>query len=200
LVYNPETHEYSVDGKRPPSVTEILEAVGVSDHRFVPPEALKRGSDIHLACHYYVTGVLDMDTLHPDYVPYLTRFAEFIETTGFQVEASEVPAYHEDYKFCGCPDLVGRMNGHTWLIDIKSNSSPKWSPIQLAAYQQLLEGTGCMGWPIQKRGVLLLKPDRPAKLIPCREVSDHNEWQVCLSMYRTLEKYGRLNGGRENGS
>jgi hypothetical protein len=61
-----------------------------------------------------------------------------------------------DDKFAGTADIVCKMNGETWLIDIKtSNSIHKSYDLQLASYAKGLEES--RGIKIDRTAVLWLK-------------------------------------------
>src|SRR5262245_2178024 len=51
LEFDPTTHTYRVDGVRYPSVTQVLERVGIIDYSYIPAPtremALARGSAVH---------------------------------------------------------------------------------------------------------------------------------------------------------
>ena len=63
LRFDPDSHLYRVDGIIVPSVTQVLEDVGIVDYSRLPGStremALRRGSAVHAACHYDDEGDLD---------------------------------------------------------------------------------------------------------------------------------------------
>ena len=75
----------------------------------------------------------------------------------------------DPHKFAGTADIVCKMNGETWLIDLKtSNSIHKSYDLQLASYAKGLEES--RGVKIERTGILWLKahsrgPSKQKKVI-----------------------------------
>lgn len=138
LTFDELKHEYRVDGARVPSVTQILDPLQALDG--VPWAILEAarefGSHVHLACHLYNMGTLDVRTLDPALLPYLEDWIDFVFKTGFKVLASEQRVYNAAYRYAGTADAFGEWQGTTWVVDIKSGAVPATVGAQLAAYQQ----------------------------------------------------------------
>lgn len=108
VTFQKEGHVYTLpDGSHPPSITEILKAEGFIDTTFYDEWSRDKGSMVHLACHYDVTGELDEDSLDDEIRPYLEAFRKFMVESGFKVDKSEVPTANLTYGYAGTPDLVG---------------------------------------------------------------------------------------------
>jgi hypothetical protein len=108
VAFEKEGHVYTLpDGSHPPSITTILSAEGFVDTSHYDDWSRDRGSMVHLACHYDITGELDEDSLDDEIRPYLAAFRKFMAESGFKVEKSEVPAANLTYGYVGTPDLVG---------------------------------------------------------------------------------------------
>ena len=107
VAFEKECHVYTVAGKILPSITQILSAEGFIDTSHYDEWSRDRGSMVHLACHYDITGELDEDSLDDEIRPYLAAFRKFMAESGFKVDKSEVPAANLTYGYAGTPDLVG---------------------------------------------------------------------------------------------
>ena len=107
VTFEPNYHIYTFGGMVVPSITQILTAEGFVDTSHYDEWSRDKGSMVHLACHYELTGELDYDTVDNEIVPYLTAFSKFIRESGFKVERSEVPAINKTYGYAGTPDLIG---------------------------------------------------------------------------------------------
>lgn len=108
VAFEKEGHVYTLpDGSHPPSITQILKAEGFIDTTFYDEWSRDKGSMVHLACHYDVTGELDEDSLDDEIRPYLKAFRKFMVESGFKVDKSEVPAANLTYGYVGTPDLIG---------------------------------------------------------------------------------------------
>jgi len=107
VAFEKEGHVYTADGRVYPSITQILSAEGFINTAFYDEWSRDRGSMVHLACHYDITGELDEDSLDDEIRPYLAAFRKFMAESGFKVDKSEVPAINKLYGYAGTPDLVG---------------------------------------------------------------------------------------------
>ena len=83
--------------------------------------------------------------------------------------SSEQFVWSDEHKFAGTADIVCKMNGEVWLIDLKtSNSIHKSYDLQLASYAKGLEES--RGIKIERTGILWLKaqsrgPSKQKKVI-----------------------------------
>lgn len=107
VTFEPEGHIYTWQGRRLPSITQILKAEGFINTDWYDEWSRDKGSMVHLACHYEVFGELDEDSIDDEIKPYLVAFRRFMSESGFKVERSEVPGVNTTYLYAGTPDLVG---------------------------------------------------------------------------------------------
>ena len=96
--FEPDGHIYTSNGQTLPSITQILKAEGFIDTTFYNEWARDKGSMVHLACHYDVTGCLDEDSLDDEIRPYLAGFRRFMAESGFKVDKSEVPGVNTTHR------------------------------------------------------------------------------------------------------
>jgi len=149
---------YDSNGEFVPSVTTILEAYPKDAHFFkwlkevgtdadaIRDEAGRRGSVVHQLTEQYDAGdevsLLNMDgnlqykmlewSMFERYVEFSTRFKP-------EILMSEQNFVNSFLGFAGTLDRVIKMNGLTYLIDIKTSNvihDSYW--LQLAAYRELL--------------------------------------------------------------
>lgn len=184
LTFDPEKHEYHKGGKRLPSVTEILRAVGLVGMEWVTEEALARGSAVHEAIRFFVEGDLDESSLHPTIAPYVAAFKRFMAESGFVAHEAEKHVSARTY--AGTLDLLGEFSDGPAVIEVKTGTVPPWAALQVAAYAD------CLIAAHTKRFILNLKDNGRPKLIPCTESTDFGKWQACLAVYGLLRDYGRL--------
>ena len=144
LQFHEGRHEYTVDGRRQASVTEILRAVGVYDsYAFAEPHHKYRGTAVHAGA-----AIIDMGG-RPQLAPvpkhlqpvaddivnrYWPAFERFKAATGWQGRVWECPFIDPLRSYAGCFDSVGEMGGEYWLLDVKSGTLPEMVPVQLAMY------------------------------------------------------------------
>jgi len=99
----------------------------------------------------------------------ILRFADFWKTHKPELISSEQFVWSDEHKFAGTADIVCKMNGEVWLIDIKtSNSIHKSYDLQLASYAKGLEES--RGIKIDRTAILWLKaqsrgPSKQKKVI-----------------------------------
>ena len=99
----------------------------------------------------------------------ILKFADFWRTNKPELISSEDFVWSDEHKYAGTADLVVKMNGEVWLLDIKtSNSIHKSYDLQLASYAKALEES--KGIKIERTGILWLKaqsrgPSKQKKVI-----------------------------------
>lgn len=178
------THTYTVDGVRVPSVTQTLEAAGISDYSAVPADRLRYaqelGSAVHRATELYDRDELDYDSIAGTIVePYLEGWVEFRRWTGFTPTFVERAGVAElaGARFGFTIDRVGTIKRQLYVLDIKTGApSRSWGP-QLAAYEHALFAHGG-GHSL--RAVVRLQP-RPS-LVPMTDKSDLDVFRAALAL------------------
>ena len=113
-------------------------------------EALVKGEEISWMDDYgnakYSQIVWEMILKFYDF--WITHKPELISTEDF--------VFSDKYKYAGTADLVVKMDGEVWLLDLKtSNNLHKSYDLQLSAYAKALEET--KGIEIQRTGIIWLK-------------------------------------------
>jgi hypothetical protein len=184
LDFNPELKQINFldrrvykrdEGVYYPSVTTILQYMPKNkffenwmkdvghNANIIMRKAGKEGTQVHEACEQLVLGneVAWMD----DYgrAKYsqivwemILKFYDFWTTHKPELISAEDFVWSDEHKFAGTADLVVKMDGETWLLDIKtSNSIHKSYDLQLAAYAKGLEEA--KGVKIDRTGIIWLK-------------------------------------------
>ena len=198
LTFDEAKHEYRVGGIRLPSVTEILEAVGVIDYSYLPMStrdwALERGSNVHLATQLNDEGDLDESTLG-ELEPYVAAWRQFKAETGFFHTAFEQRVHSQKFGYAGTLDRIGRIQGQDALVDIKTTRAEKWVRLQTAAY------TGTFDEPRRYlRGSIELHADGTYRAIwfPSGDFQrDFAQFLACLTVYQLQAECGVRSKRRE---
>lgn len=135
LIFEESTHRYIWHGKggarEVPSVTQILQRAGVTDHSFVPKSALQRGTDIHQEIKVGIGCDWEFDPS-----PHGAQAFSFLLTTKAKVIAHERCLIHKTLWYCGRFDCIAKINGVVYLLDWKVNSHYQGIGPQLAAYRE----------------------------------------------------------------
>lgn len=136
--YDNNKHEYRIDRRHVPSVTQILSSVLGRDF-YADEWYMQRGTVIHACAALIAQGKpFDSDPIvHGQVCACRNWFRDFAP----RIEEIEQAHYDEKLMFAGRPDLICKLRGISFrvVIDWKSSSS-KIDPYQLAAYGLL---TGC---------------------------------------------------------
>lgn len=182
LRFDEERHKYWLGPVELPSVTGILDRVGLVSPFAKNDEAAKRGQKVHLAGRYLLEGRLDWGTVGMNIMGYVVSLDRWIETTHFELEACEVMVHHKFLMYAGTYDLKGMLPKYgKVLFDLKTGSCELWHELQTAGYE-LAEGGH------RKRGCLHLQKDgRIARFYEHPNRADRGNFISCLNVTRLLE-------------
>jgi hypothetical protein len=151
--FNPDKHEYTMDGRVIPSVTQVLKKVGFIDTKWYKPSDRDRGSTVHELLQLYDQGLLDPNIVQAEYRGYIDAYMDFLAVSKVEYDQIEVPVYHKKFKYAGTPDRVGKLNDIPCVLDIKTGGVVDWHGIQLAAYSLAIgNGHDLFGLYIKKDG------------------------------------------------
>lgn len=180
LTFDHDKHEYRWNGKRIPSVTQILDPF--VDLSRIPADVLERkrliGTAVHAAIELDCAGDLDDDSIAPAWSGYFAGWRKFRAESGFTIEHSERQEY-SPLGYAGTLDLMGELPKHRALIDAKCTTSlyPTVGP-QTAAYAQMVKE------PRIKRYALLLTPDGRYNLEPLSNPNDLAVFNAALTLHQ----------------
>jgi hypothetical protein len=196
FAFDQEKHEYTLNGLRLPSVTQILESVGLSpDFSGVPAADLEfarqRGSAVHLATAYDDRGDLDEDSLDPRIAPYLEAWRQFRRDFHFEPTEIEFMFYSKKHGYAGTLDRFGPSDLAPYtLIDLKTAAKVDLTATgpQTGAYSAgYCEFTGQALLKQIKRYAVQLQPDG-YKLIECKDRQDFDAFLHALSLVNWKNK------------
>lgn len=194
LTFDADSHTYSVQGVRLPSVTEVIRFGGEgTDYSSVPSHILERAREIGKKAHKTVELYHEQDdhlfTNDSSVNAYLDGYQEFIDTGVYEHLMSEQKMYCSCHGFAGTVDKVGWVNGALSVIDIKTTNKLNLEHVELqtAAYQHLASRTFDM--ELEKRFVLHLKKSRDFNLVACDDETSWPRFRKLLREYHE-EKNG----------
>lgn len=149
LLFYPETHTYTLDGKEIPSVTQLVEIYSTakveedSDLELTFESAAERGTLLHGYLEHRLTGGEAEDYEIPDaYSGYVEAIELFLSEHELEPMLIETPMYSTpDFTFAGTPDYVGRFDGNLAILDWKFVSQVQKTKVcaQLNGYKILCE-------------------------------------------------------------
>jgi hypothetical protein len=147
LTFDAEKHEYRLGRQILPSVTQVLNSVGITDFEKLErvgvdmETARERGSTVHLITQLHDEGTLDPETVDPELAGYLEAWSKFREISDvtFDEDGIERMVCSADYRYAGTVDRVGHnVLGKRIVIDIKTGTPLAATGLQLAAYEHTL--------------------------------------------------------------
>jgi len=174
LIFRSEDHSYWRGDERVPSVTQIIDDVGLIDTTWFTPESRERGTAVHVGCQLLNERSLSWESVDPRIEPYIRAYDRFL------LEIDWVPESWEKIvdggTYAGTYDLImERPDGSRILIDIKSGCMPKWAGMQTAAY--------ALPHALAQRGCLVLSKNGTYKLHMLNDFKDVLDWQAAHNFY-----------------
>ena len=148
LEFNAVKHEYVLDGKRVPSVTQILEDCGHIDTTYFTPESRELGTKVHEMISDLLTGTNPVtgnmyrnSRWDPDAAEYYESFLTF-----FWTRINKLEPYHSEIRvwrkakygypaYAGTGDFYGTLvDWKRYLLDFKTGAPAPWHRLQLGGY------------------------------------------------------------------
>jgi hypothetical protein len=196
LVFAPEGHTYTLDGKPIPCVSSILKAEGKAFYAKTAKamESIDRGSRVHQATEILDTLDLEPDDFEDDLVPFLKGWKNFLADSQVKILQIESRVWSEKLWYAGTFDRIVSVFGQKYILDIKTGGKQKDHPVQCAAYALAYEemtgekiigawvvylGTTKKGFTTAnwRDGVNIMEPFEPYKQIWLTYVTNHTAKQ-----------------------
>lgn len=194
LTFNEELHQYKLDGVVIPSVTQVLQGVGIIDFSGIPIARLDAARIFRIAAHKATAlsdkGTLDEKELDENLRPYLDGWRLFRQEYGFIPALIEQPLFSKIYRVAGTPDRIGnwRIDDSIIIPDIKTGFelSPTHA-IQLAGYELIFKEDLKVKSKIRRLSVLLNEKGK-YKIQEYKDKNDLSVFLSALSVYNFKEK------------
>ena len=187
MYYN-EKHEYTLEGEKLPSVSQILRfmsrEVYEDVNQYSVDNAAKRGSAVHEACE--LLDKYKMVECDDEYVPYIEGYIKFLRE--YSVEWSEIEKqyYHAERMYAGTIDRYGMAGGKKSLVDIKTTCTVHKTLVkaQINAYNDMRISQGLDD--AEKLYCVQLKNDGNYRLYEVAK--DMTEFDACYALHTALSK------------
>ena len=188
--FDEDKHEYSVDGVKVPSVSEILAPLNADRYGEINPAVLRaaaeRGKAIHEICEaidYDLFTSEAEDEMPPELAGYVDAYFQFLFDHDVYWEMVEqiVACYRgiegEPPIYAGTIDRFGIVDGKAAVVDIKTYASmtteaQMTASCQTALYSDAIVACGCRA----KRYILHLKKDGKYRLIDLDNFDEKRGW------------------------
>ncbi len=140
FTFDDEAHVYAVGSRDVPSVTQVLDAAGLSpDLSHLDEFYLHRGRAIHSAMALHLIGTLDVDTLDPRIVPFVDNGRAWLDNVQADPLVVEHRWVHTAAEYGGTLDLFCNTTLGPMLVDWKSTMMDPSYTVQVAGgYEPLL--------------------------------------------------------------
>lgn len=184
--FDEATHTYRWQGRVVPSVTQCLEAAGLSDYSGVPPDVLAaaqwRGQEVHRFARLLWEGQDCRESVRGTELDgYCSGVWSFWRESGFDPHTWEAPDIGErdGLRFGYTLDAIGVLGGKV-IVDFKTGAPSKgWGP-QLAAYAEQQERRDGVR---RARVIVRVRRDGSYHLVPLREdANDLRIWAAALAI------------------
>lgn len=199
--FNEEKHEYTVDGEKVPSVSEILFPLSAEQYGGINPivlqEAARRGRIVHELCEAVDYGLdLEEDEEAMEFAPYVDAYYAFLIDHEVEWEMSErivwMPRFapqgspdSDNVVYAGTVDRFGEVDGEMAVVDIKtyaslSTDSQMTTSCQTQLYKDAVFWTRGENteWAYDsiKRFILHLKKDGKYRLVDLDSFDEARGW------------------------
>jgi hypothetical protein len=127
ILFDEQSHTYTVSGEVKRSVTGVLRDAGICDYRGVDDYYRDRGTLVHEYCELLAQGWLDLDDyIREDCLPYVKTFKALISQLGLSYVSSEGIGMYSLYECTECDELA-------WGNELTdSGDCPKcWGEVEL---------------------------------------------------------------------
>ena len=192
--FEPEGHIYTLNGRRLPSVTQIMECLSLMLYRDVPPDVMATAADRGTRAHEQISNYIRFGIMEPDddTEPYLTAFRAFEEAYRPVYVASEYRTYHTTMRYAGTLDMicyVSEDDGSGYdVVDLKCTRvfHSIMLATQLAGYAEALKSHGI---PIRNRYGLQLLKDGTYRFEKVKE--GYQYFLHCLALWNAMAEENR---------
>lgn len=183
LFFDPQTHSYTYQGKRIPSVSQVLLDMGFIDTQWFTQEGRERGTLVHRAIAIHSQGAHCMK--NPLLDMYIEAFKNFQRDCEWEPEIIETPMACIHY--AGTPDQIGKFQGKPAVLDLKTGSISPATGLQLAAYEKL------HGQPLKRFAIQLTEMGKYI-LTEYKEKTDAYIWDAAVAIWWWCRNKGIMKG------
>jgi hypothetical protein len=188
LEFDQAAHAYTLNGRRVPSVTQVLQPLEMLDG--IPDGVLERarlrGQHVHEAMALLVRDELDWSSLDHELVPYIEGGKRFLDESGLTVIASELRVGCARIRCAGTLDLLAHWRKSETFIDFKATAvMPATVGPQTAAYERLYQSM--FGGRSRRRYCVRLLPG-DYKVHPLTDPADWSIFQSALNIHHWRQR------------
>lgn len=184
LEFDAATHTYRLGGVVVPSVTQVLNALGMTPTYPDVEFYRARGRAVHRATELFDSGKLKL--VDERLLGYLDSWKAFLYATKFIPTLIEHRVVSETFQYAGTIDRYGTIGGDPALVDIKSGDIAPYAALQTAAYAHALAEDAIK---VRRRlAVRLYEDGQPGRVKEYRDYGDQQQFLCALTVYKWKEK------------
>lgn len=121
LVFDPQTHTYTLDGKDLISVTQLMEKHGLSpNYNGVDEEVLKASAERGTLIHKEIENYIKKGEI--GFTDECAQFVSYVRENNIDIKGSEV-TFHNDLVAGTCDLIINSQKGYLIVADIKTTST-----------------------------------------------------------------------------
>lgn len=190
-------HAYTLDGRRLPSVTQIMKPMSLIAYDGISSGTLDTAADRGTRAHEQISNIImyGVRETDEDTEPYIRAFERFREDYNPAFVASEYRCYHKTMDYAGTADILAVVDGDRSdgidLIDLKCTSAYHSAMLaaQLGAYKAMIVSHG-----VQVRGLYGLQLMRDGRYRFERVPDGYHVFLCCMTIWNAMqsEKEGFL--------
>lgn len=193
LRFDPEAHRYWLGDMELPSVTKIMQRLGLVnyDAPWYSEEARHRGVVLDACCSLVDQNNLDWGSVPGELYDEVVAYYSWKQRSGFKVSNSQKPRGSLCYYFAGTDDVDGILNGFPCVIDRKRGVAHKATRWQLSGYAQLIaEETGIPAKSIRRIALDKFSSGRVNLLEYDNNESDLRHWLYLVAVHNKAMNEG----------
>lgn len=197
LVFDPQTHTYTLDGKDLISVTQLMEKHGLSpNYNGVDEETLKASAERGTLIHKEIEDYIKKGEI--GFTEEVAQFVSYVRENNIAIKGSEV-TFHNDLVAGTCDLIINSEKGYLIVADIKTTSTLHKESVawQLSLYAYL-SGNKTMNhgqaFHFSKDGLKVvdipLKPmEEVEKLLECERKGEIYHQELIVEGFELAELY-----------
>lgn len=197
LVFDPQTHTYTLDGKTLISVTQLMEKHGLSpNYNGVDEDTLKTSAERGTLIHKEIEDYIKKGEI--GFTEECAQFVSYVRENKVDIKGSEI-TFHNDIVAGTCDLIINSRKGYLIVADIKTTSTLHKESVawQLSLYAYL-SGNKVMNhgqaFHFSKDGLKVvdieLKPvEEVEKLLECERKGEIYHQELIVEGYELAELY-----------
>lgn len=173
IEFNEELHQYTINGKIIPSVSEIIKRILPGQYDSIPEWILQRAAEFGTDVH----SMIEVYNVHGMYLPAEDErknhcLDEWIKLKdGIEITSSEMMVNYKDI-YCGTFDALAKIDGQTVLMDYKTTSKVHTEHLTLQLNLYRLAYENLTGERVDRLIGVWLPKTGEGKLVECDLIPD----------------------------